>query len=113
MSPCVKRRMASRAAPKGGSMRLVITVGLALMAFSNSSGAADIPASSRIEAVTVFPSGAEIRRGGQLKPHEGAHTGLFTDPPPPALAGSDRLQTKATGKLENGPVHNRRPLAPP
>src|SRR5258706_7390056 len=101
MSPCVKRRMASRAAPKGGSMRLVITVGLALMAFSNSSGAADIPASSRIEAVTVFPSGAEIRRGGKLKLDEGTHTVIFTEPPQHAVAGSIPVASKATGKIES------------
>ncbi len=93
-------------------MRLVITVGLALMAFSNSSGAADIPASSRIEAVTVFPSGAEIRRVAKLKLDEGTHTVIFTDLPQQAVAGSIRVESKATGKLEIGAVDSRRLLVP-
>ena len=69
--------------------------------------AADIKGTSRIDAVTVYPAGAEITRIGKVKVERGEHTLLFTDLPAEAVAASIRVEGKATGKLEIGSVDTR------
>jgi uncharacterized protein (TIGR02231 family) len=69
--------------------------------------AADVKATSRIDAVTLYPSGAEITRIGKVKVDRGDHTLLFTDLPAEAVAASIRVEGKATGKLEIGSVDTR------
>jgi uncharacterized protein (TIGR02231 family) len=69
--------------------------------------AADIKGTSRIDAVTVYPAGAEITRTAKLKVERGEHTLLFADLPAEAVASSIRVEGKATGKLEIGSVDTR------
>jgi uncharacterized protein (TIGR02231 family) len=69
--------------------------------------AADINATSRIDAVTVYPAGAEIARTAKVKIDRGEHTLLFKDLPAEAVASSIRVEGKASGKLEIGSVDTR------
>jgi uncharacterized protein (TIGR02231 family) len=73
---------------------------------------AEIKAASRIDAVTVYPSGAEVTRVGQVKMERGEHVLLFTDLPAQAVAGSIRVEGRATGTLEIGSVDTRRVSVP-
>jgi uncharacterized protein (TIGR02231 family) len=92
-------------------MRFLIAV-LSATTLAGSALAADVKGSSRIDAVTVYPSGAEITRVGKLKLERGDHVVLFTDLPARAIAGSIRVEGKATGKLEIGSVDSRRVFVP-
>lgn len=75
--------------------------------------AAEVAGSSRIESVTVFPSGAEVTRvAAELKLEPGEHTIVFNDIPASAVPGSIRVEGKATSKLEIGSVDSRRLLVP-
>jgi uncharacterized protein (TIGR02231 family) len=70
--------------------------------------AADIEAQSKIDSVTVFPSGAEVRRLARVKVPSGSHTLVVPDLPRDAVAASIRVQGKATGALDLGSVDSRR-----
>lgn len=76
------------------------------------SQAAEIAATSRIGAVTVFPSGAEISRTAKVKLEKGEHTLVIQDVSAEAVPGSIRVEGKATGKLEIGSVDSRRLFVP-
>lgn len=94
-------------------MRILIVAAVAApLIVGDFAQAADIKTTSRIEAVTVFPTGAEITRGAKLKLEAGEHTLLFTDLPAIAVPGSIRVEGKATGKLEIGSVDTRRVQVP-
>lgn len=68
----------------------------------------DIAATSRVDAVTVFPAGAEVTRVAKLKLDKGEHVVTFADIPAEALPGSIRVEGKATGRLDIGSVDSRR-----
>ena len=87
-------------------MRLLIALSL-LPLFATTALAADVKATSRTEAVTVYPSGAEVTRVGKVKLEGGEHTLMFADLPANAVAASIRVEGKATGKLEIGSVDTR------
>jgi uncharacterized protein (TIGR02231 family) len=87
-------------------MRLLIALSL-LPVLATAALAADVKATSRTEAVTVYPSGAEVTRVGKVKLEGGEHTLLFADLPANAVAASIRVEGKATGKLEIGSVDTR------
>lgn len=88
-------------------MRLPIAVAaLPLMAMA--AHAAELKGASRIDQVTVFPTGAEITRLAKLRMPRGEHVVLFTDLPALAVPGSIRVEGKATGKLEIGSVDTQR-----
>lgn len=70
--------------------------------------AADVAATSRVIAVTVFPSGAEVVRGSKVALGQGDHTVTFNDLPAQALPGSIRVEGKSSGRLEIGSVDTRR-----
>jgi uncharacterized protein (TIGR02231 family) len=70
--------------------------------------AAEVPVPSRVDAITVFPSGAEVSRVGKVKLEKGMHTIVLSDVPADAVAGSIRVEGLATGKLEIGSVDSRR-----
>src|SRR5690349_13802574 len=91
------------------SSALVLLVFPALIATAQ---AADVKATSRIDAVTVFPSGAELTRIGKVKLAAGDHVLLFADLPARAIPSSIRVEGKATGKLEIGSVDSRRMFVP-
>lgn len=75
---------------------------------SHTAFAAEVVAPSRLDAVTVFLSGAEVTRTAKVKLEKGEHTVLFNDIPASAVQGSIRVEGKATGKLEIGSVDTRR-----
>jgi len=85
---------------------------LMLPALVSGALAADISGTSRIDAVTVYPSGAEITRLGKVKLERGDHVILFTDLPARAIASSIRVEGKATARLEIGSVDTRRVFVP-
>jgi uncharacterized protein (TIGR02231 family) len=70
--------------------------------------AAEISASSTIDAVTVFPRGAEITRTTKAQVAAGNHTIVLQDLPAEADLNSIRVEGKATGRLEIGAVDARR-----
>jgi uncharacterized protein (TIGR02231 family) len=92
-------------------MRLPIALAVLLLCVPGAH-AADLKGTSRIEAVTVFPAGAEVTRVGRVKLERGDHVILFTDLPARAIASSIRVEGKATGKLEIGSVDTRRVFVP-
>ncbi len=69
--------------------------------------AADIPAQSKIEAVTVFPSGAEVTRTLKVKLGAGEHTLLVDGIAGEAILSSVRIEVPAGEKLEIGSVDAR------
>ncbi len=93
-------------------MRAAIAVNVFLFSASVAL-AGEQEARSRIEMVTVFPSGAEVTRvAEEVKLESGEHTIIFNDVPATAVPGSIRVEGKATGKLEIGSVDSRRLFVP-
>ncbi len=84
------------------------TSGLCLTA--SAAAALEVPAPSRVDAVTVFLSGAEITRVAKVKLEKGEHTIVFNDVPAGAIPGSIRVEGKASGKLDIGSVDTQRKL---
>src|SRR5262249_33195643 len=76
------------------SMRIALAL-LVLPAFFSAAHAAEVKGTTRIDAVTVFPSGAEITRVGKVKLERGDHVILFTDLPARAIHSSIRVEGKA------------------
>ena len=70
--------------------------------------AADVEAISTVQSVTVFLSGAEVTRLAKVKLEKGEHTIVVGDVPAGAVAGSIRVEGKATGKLDIGSVDTAR-----
>jgi len=85
---------------------------LVLPALVSGAYAADVKGTSRIDAVIVFPSGAELTRVGKVRLEAGDHVILFADLPARAIASSIRVEGKATGKLDIGSVDSRRMFVP-
>jgi uncharacterized protein (TIGR02231 family) len=87
-------------------MRMLIALCL-LPAIAAGAHAAEIKGTSRLDAVTVYPSGAEVTRVGKVKLERGEHTLLFADLPANAVSSSIRVEGKASGRLEIGSVDTR------
>jgi uncharacterized protein (TIGR02231 family) len=104
--------------PRAANAALEEILMRSLMAFSlllaSTAGvfSAEIKATSRIEAVTVYPAGAEVTRVGRLTMEGGEHVILFTDLPAQAVPGSIRVEGRATGPLQIGSVDTRRVSVP-
>lgn len=81
-----------------------------LAANALSAHAADVSATSAVDAVTVFLSGAEVTRLAKVKLDKGEHTIVIGDVPASAVPGSIRIEGKATGKIEIGSVDTVRKL---
>ncbi|MEZ5899636.1 MAG: mucoidy inhibitor MuiA family protein [Hyphomicrobiaceae bacterium] len=79
-----------------------------LVAFSATANAADLTATSKIDSVTVFLSGAEVSRLTKVKLDKGDHTITIIDIPASAVTGSIRVEGNATGKLDISSVDTRR-----
>lgn len=92
-------------------MRLFTGLAAAVV-LSTASTAAEVPVSSAIDGVVVFPSGAEVARIASLKLDKGEHALVFQDLPAEAVPGSIRVEGKATGKLDIGSVDSRRLFVP-
>lgn len=69
--------------------------------------AATIPAQSNIDAVTVFPSGAEVTRVAEAKLEAGEHTLLFEGLPGDLMPETIRVEGDAEGDVEIGSVDAR------
>ncbi len=70
--------------------------------------AAEFQIKSQIDAVTVFPRGAEIKRTTRVEVPKGEHVIILSDLPAEADMNSIRVEGKATGTLEVGVVDARR-----
>ena len=88
-------------------MRRRSVLAVAALCAASPSFAADITATSKIDAVTVFPAGAEISRVAKVKLPAGEHVVIFPDLPRDAIANSIRVEGKSTAKLEIGSVDSR------
>lgn len=91
---------------------LVVIAGMSLAIVAGEVAAAELPAPSRIESVTVFPSGAEATRAARLSLEKGEHTLVFSDLPAEAVPSSIRVDGKATAGLEIQSVDTRRRYIP-
>src|SRR5262245_16041151 len=89
-----------------------LTVVSFLLASTAGAMSAEIKSASRIDAVTVYPAGAEVTRVGRVQMERGEHVLLFTDLPAQAVPGSIRVEGRATGALEIGSVDTRRVFVP-
>lgn len=90
----------------------IVALSLASLTLSTAH-AADIAATSKIDAVIVYPSGAEIARTAKIKLEPGEHAILLNDLPAGALAQSIRVEGKTTGgQLQIGSVDSRRVSVP-
>jgi uncharacterized protein (TIGR02231 family) len=83
---------------------------LFLAAHTLSALAADVPANSIVDTVTVFLSGAEVARLAKVQLEKGDHTIILGDVPASAVPGSIHVEGKATGKLDIGSVDTARKL---
>lgn len=92
-------------------MRTAIAAASAVI-LAGSVHAAEIPAQSKVDAVTVFPSGAEVVRLAKVKLEKGEHVIVFSDVPAQAAPNSIRVEARSTGKLEVGSVDTRRLFVP-
>ena len=90
-------------------MRLVLAA-LALPVMHIAASASDVPATSRVDTVTVFLSGAEVTRLSKVHLEKGEYTIIIGDLPASALPGSIRVEGKASGKLDIGSVDTARKL---
>lgn len=67
--------------------------------------AADIPAVSKVDAVTVFPSGAEVTRVAEAKISAGEHSLIFEGLPGDLMPETIRVEGNALGTVE---IHTAR-----
>ena len=94
-------------------MRIAVAIsGAILVVLAGPAHADDIPVTSRIETVTVFPAGAEATRTARLSLGKGEHTLVFNDLPAEAVPGSIRVDGKATAGLDIQSVDTRRRYIP-
>ena len=75
-----------------------------MAALSPNAFAAQVPATSTVDAVTVFLSGAEVTRLAKVHLDKGEHTIVVSDLPASAVPGSIRVEGRATGKFDIGSV---------
>ncbi len=71
-----------------------------------------VTVTSRVDAVTVFPSGAEVVRIGKARIGPQTEAVVFSDLPPEALPGSIRVDGKSAGNFAIGAVDTRRLFVP-
>lgn len=90
--------------------RWLLRTGVAVLAAAAgfASHAAEYEISTRIDAVTVFPSGAEVTRFGSINVQQGEHTIILRDLPSGTIADSVRVDATATGQLTISSVDTRR-----
>jgi uncharacterized protein (TIGR02231 family) len=88
-------------------MRILAAVLLVSTAFVTPALAVEINANSRIDAVTVYPQGAEIQRIAELTLEPGEHTLLFAGLPGEMQAETIRIEGDSPGKIEIGSVDSK------
>jgi uncharacterized protein (TIGR02231 family) len=89
-----------------------LAAGLLFITLAANAKAEETIATSRVDAVTVFPAGAEVTRTARINIEKGEHTLVFQDLPVTAVQSSIRVEGNATGKLEIGSVDTRRLFVP-
>jgi uncharacterized protein (TIGR02231 family) len=92
------------------TLALALSASLAAIAglTVTSADAAEVKATSTVDAVTVYPSGAEVARLARVKLDRGEHVILLEDLPAQAVGQSIRVEGRATGRLDIGSVDTRR-----
>jgi uncharacterized protein (TIGR02231 family) len=88
-------------------MRLKLALVLLVSTAMSPAFAADIAANSHIDAVTVFPSGAEITRLASQQIAAGEHTLIFDNLPGDLQAETIRVEGVSDGQIEIGSVDSR------
>jgi uncharacterized protein (TIGR02231 family) len=88
-------------------MRILAAVLLVSTAFVAPALAVEINANSHIDAVTVYPQGAEIQRIAALTLEPGEHTLLFAGLPGEMQAETIRIEGDSPGKIEIGSVDSK------
>jgi len=85
-----------------------LAAGLALAGGPRAALAAEVIATSAIDAVTIYPSGAEVVRRAKVRLEAGEHVVVFKDLPAQTVGASIRVEGKATGQLDIGSVDHAR-----
>jgi uncharacterized protein (TIGR02231 family) len=81
---------------------------IAVLAFAaHPAGAAEMTIPSKVDAVTVFPSGAEIARVFDVKLAAGSHVLVLADLPAAVAESTIRVEGETAGALEIGSVDAR------
>ena len=94
-------------------MRFVMAVACAAVGLGGSAAmAGDVSATSAIDSVVVFPSGAEITRRAKVDMVAGEQRVIFGDLPAQAIAASIRVEASAQAKLEIASIDTRRLSVP-
>ncbi|MCB1380575.1 MAG: mucoidy inhibitor MuiA family protein [Alphaproteobacteria bacterium] len=88
-------------------MRLKLALVLLATTAATPALAADIPAISKVDAVTVFPSGAEVTRLSEVRLDAGEHTLIFEGLPGDLMAETIRIEGDGGGQIEIGSVDAR------
>lgn len=88
-------------------MRILAAAFLLSTAFVAPSFAAEIAAPSRIDAVTVYPQGAEVQRLAELSLEPGEHTLLFAGLPGEMQAETIRVEGSSPGRVEISSVDSK------
>jgi uncharacterized protein (TIGR02231 family) len=91
---------------------LAALTGVLVAVIASHAAADEIPVASRLETITVFPSGAEATRTARLSLGKGEHTLVLTDLPAETVPGSIRVDGKATSGLDIQSVDTRRRYIP-
>lgn len=84
---------------------LVVVCGVSL---AGPAVAETVDAETKIEAVTVYPRGAQIVRTGKIKVPAGAHVLRLTGLPADIMASTFRVEGRGTAELEIGTVDLKR-----
>jgi uncharacterized protein (TIGR02231 family) len=88
-------------------MRLCLAAAILATTALTPAFAAEIAANSRIAAVTVYPSGAEITREAEAKIEAGEHTLIFTGLPGDLDPATIRVEGTAEAQVEIGSVDSK------
>ena len=88
-------------------MRILAAALLVSTTFVAPAFAAEISASSRVDAVTVYPQGAEVQRIAELALEPGEHTLLFAGLPGEMQAETIRIEGDSPGRIEIGSVDSK------
>ncbi|MGI9409036.1 MAG: mucoidy inhibitor MuiA family protein, partial [Hyphomicrobiaceae bacterium] len=87
---------------------LLLALGLLALGLAAHANADELKLNSKVDAVTVFPRGAEVIRTVRSEVPSGEHIVLLSDLPAGTDVNSIRVEGKATGTLEIGTVDAKR-----
>lgn len=90
------------------STTAILLVAASAPAMVHTASAAEIAATTKLDAVTVYRSGAQVSRVLSQEIEAGAHTLVIKDLPAQAILGSIRVEGRADGDLQIGAVDAKR-----